>query len=210
MRHMTLLYLLLSFLSLTAQEKVTLYKGKKARTVPIAEMRDSAGFDPFKMAERVELLFYTSNRMLWQNSVKGNLDELLTDGHLNLPTDRIAGRVQLDSAQCADWQYTLYQSQLCEELMVAGCYEPRHLLVFYNKDKYAFAHIEICVSCAGAWISNGVRSFVVCPERMAALGSMVTQIAENNNIKTTISTKRKNNSAKQRTRLTKIPTQELD
>jgi len=76
MRHMTLLYLLLSFLSLTAQEKVTRYKGKKARIVPIAEKRDSMGFDPFKMAERVELLFYTSNRMSWQNSAKENFDEL--------------------------------------------------------------------------------------------------------------------------------------
>ncbi|MGE8291702.1 MAG: hypothetical protein ACN6ON_08485 [Sphingobacterium sp.] len=74
MRHMTLLYLLLSFLSLTAQEKVTRYKGKKVRTVPIAEMRDSTGFDPFKMAERVELLFYTGNHMSRQNSANENLD----------------------------------------------------------------------------------------------------------------------------------------
>ncbi|MGJ1284878.1 hypothetical protein ACR79P_14610 [Sphingobacterium spiritivorum] len=182
MRHTTLLYLLLSFLSLSAQEKVTLYKGKKARTALIVECRDSTGLDPFKVAQRVELLFYTNNRMSWKNSAGKNLEELLSNGRLNIPPDSIAGRVQLDSAQRADWQYILYQSQLCDELMVAGCYEPRHLLVFYTRDNYPFAHIEICVSCAGAWISDNLRSFVICPARMAILGSMITQIVADNNV----------------------------
>lgn len=182
MPYTIILYLLLSFLGLSAQEKVTLYKGNKARTAPIVEKRDSTGLDPFKVAERVELVFYTSNRMSWKNSAGKNLEELLSNGRLNIPMDSIAGRVELDSVQRADWQYTLYQSQLCDELMVAGCYEPRHLLVFYTKDNYPFAHIEICVSCAGAWISDNLRSFVVCPERMAVFATMAAEIAEENNI----------------------------
>lgn len=182
MRYTTLLYLLLSFLSLSAQEKVTLYKGKKAPTAPIIEKRDSTGLDPFKVAQRVELVFYTSNRMSWKNSSGKNLEELLSNGRLNIPKDSIAGRAELDSVQRANWQYTLYQRQLCEEMMVAGCYEPRHLLVFYTKDNYPFAYIEICVSCAGAWISDNLRSFVVCPERMSLIANMIAQIAEDNNI----------------------------
>ncbi|QQT32854.1 hypothetical protein K2F45_11480 [Sphingobacterium siyangense] len=185
MHYTILLYLLLSFLSLSAQEQVTLYKGKKARITPIVETHDSKGFEPFKIAERVELLFYTSNRLLWRPNAEKNPNGLVTNGQLNIPADSVAGRVQLDSAQCSDWQYTLYQSQLCEELMVAGCYEPRHLLVFYGHDDKPFGFIEICVSCAGAWVSEGLRTFVVCPERMAVLGSMVNQIAEKNNISST-------------------------
>ncbi|MFD1772094.1 hypothetical protein [Sphingobacterium suaedae] len=181
MRYTTLLYLLLSFLSLSAQEN-TLYKGKNVRTIPIVEKRDSTGLDPFKVAQRVELVFYTSNRMSWKNSAGKNLEELLTDGRLNIPTDSIAGRVELDSAQCADWQHTLYQSQLCDELLVAGCYEPRHLLVFYDDSNSSVGFIEICVSCAGAWVSQGLRSFVVCPERMSVLEGMVGQIAEKSNL----------------------------
>jgi hypothetical protein len=185
MRYTILLYLLLSFLSLSAQEKVALYKGKNARTSPIVEQRDTTGFDPFEVAERVELLFYTSNRLLWHHNTGKNPNALMADGLINIPQDSIAARVQLDSVQCADWQYTLYQSQLCDELMVAGCYEPRHLLVFYGHDDKPFGFIEICVSCAGAWVSEGLRTFVVCPERMAVLGSMVNQIAEKNNISAT-------------------------
>lgn len=181
MRYTTLLYLLLSFLSLSAQEKATLYKGKNARA-PIVEKRDSMGLDPFKVAIRVELLFYTSNRMSWKNNAGKNFEELLPNGMLNIPTDSIAGRIHLDSAQCADWQHTLYQSQLCDELMVSGCYEPRHLLVFYEDNNRSIGFIEICVSCAGAWISEGLRSFLVCPERMSILGGLVSQIAEKNNI----------------------------
>lgn len=185
MRYATLLYLLLPFLSLCAQEKMTLYKGKKVRISNITEKRDSRGVDPFDTAERVELLFYTSNRLSWRNNPGKNPNQLVTGGRINIPLDSIAGRAQLDSEQCADWQYTLYQSQLCEELMIAGCYEPRQLLVFYGDSNQVIGFIEICVSCAGAWISEGLRTFVVCPERMAVLGSMASQIAEKNNISAT-------------------------
>ncbi|NJI75428.1 hypothetical protein HCX49_19665 [Sphingobacterium kitahiroshimense] len=180
MRHIIIIFLLLSFLSLKAQEKVTLYKGKKARIFPTIEQKDSSGIDPFLVAVRVELLFYISNRISWKGKAGKNLEELFTNSHLNIPADSIAGKVQLDSAQSSDWQYTLYQSQLCEQLMVAGCYEPRHLLVFYGEDNKIFGTIEICVSCSGAWISKGLRSFIVCPERMSTLESMVAQIAREN------------------------------
>jgi len=200
MRHIIIIYLLLSFLCVKAQEKITLYKGKKTRTIPLIEQRDSSGFDPFKIAERVELLFYTSNRMSWQNSAGKNLDELLTDGQLNIPADSIAGKALLDSIQSADWQYTLYQSQLCEEFMAAGCYEPRHLLTFYGEENNVIGAIEICISCAGAWISEGLRSFVVCSERMSTLGSMVAQIAKDNNITIVEPKKRNRNNRKTRFR----------
>ncbi|WP_343557188.1 hypothetical protein [Sphingobacterium sp.] len=182
MHYTILLYLLLSFLSLSAQEKVTLYKGKKARITPIVETQDSRGFEPFKIAERVELLFYTSNRLLWHHNAGKNPNALMVDGLINIPQDSIAARVQLDSAQCSDWQYSLYQSQLCEEMIVAGCYEPQHLLVFYDDSNKVIGFIEICVSCAGVSVSEGLRTFVVCPERMAVLGSMVNRIAEKNSI----------------------------
>lgn len=182
MRYATLLFFLLSFLSLSAQEGLTLYKGKKAPNVRIVEMQDSTGFDPFKVAERVELLFYTRDRMSWNEKPGKNPEEIIINGNLNIPVDSIAGKVILDSAQSSDWQSTLYKSQLCEELMVAGCYEPRHLLVFYGDDNSVIGAIEICVSCAGAWISKGLRRFVVCPNRMSILESMATRIARENNI----------------------------
>ncbi|WP_394678479.1 hypothetical protein [uncultured Sphingobacterium sp.] len=188
MRYTILLYLLLSFLSLSAQEQVTLYKGKKARITPIVETGDTRGFDPFKIAERVELLFYISNRLLWYLKTGKNPNALIADGLINIPLDSIAKGVQLDSAQCADWQYTLYQSQRCEEMIVAGCYEPRHLLVFYDDSNKVIGFIEICVSCAGASVSEGLRAFVVCPERMAVLWSMVNQIAEKNSISAAVTT----------------------
>jgi hypothetical protein len=180
MRPIFIIFLLLSFLSLPAQEKVTLYKGKKSRIVPIIEQKDSSGIDPFLVATKVELLFYTSNRMSWKGKAGKGLEEIETNGNLNIPADSVAGRIQLDSTQSSNWQFTLYQSQLCEQLMVAGCYEPRHLLVFYGEDNKIFGTIEICVSCSGAWISKGLRSFIVCPERMSTLESMVAQIAREN------------------------------
>lgn len=164
-----LIILLLSTVYAYGQEVGKLYKGKKIRVAPVIEQRDTSGLNPFIRAAKVELLYYKSNRMQW----KGNDSNILEKGNLNIPTDRIAKRIVLDSSQVVDWEYSLYKMHLCEEFMVAGCYEPRHLLVFYDKGERLLGAIEICISCAGGWVSPGMRKVVFCPERTGILASMI-------------------------------------
>lgn len=162
-----LIILLLSTVYAYGQEVGKLYKGKKIRVAPVIEQRDTSGINPFVSATKVELVYYKSNRMKWNDS------NILEKGYLIIPPDRIAKRILLNSHQVADWQYSLYEMHLCEEFMVAGCYEPRHLLVFYDKGERLLGAIEICISCAGGWVSPGLRKVVFCPERTGILASMI-------------------------------------
>lgn len=167
--------LFLSALVVNGQEDGRLYKGRKVPLKPIMEIRDTVGINPFKLADRVELLYYTSNRMQWREGAKRSYPQVLDQGGIAIPTDSIAKRIILDADRIAEWNVALYEMQLCEELRVAGCYEPRHLLVFYDKGKKVLGAIEICISCAGGWASPGLRKVVFCPERTGVLAAMISR-----------------------------------
>lgn len=165
---------LLTTLAVYGQETAKLHKGRKSSVGPVVEVRDTSGVNPFDIADKVELLYYVGNRMQWWRDSKGQkYADVIEHGRLNVSTDRIAKRVTLDTAQVAEWSSALYAWNLCAEYMVAGCYEPRHLLLFYDARSRIIGAIEICVTCAGGWVSPGLRAVVFCPERTAMLASMI-------------------------------------
>lgn len=171
---MLLVQTLFCWLGVSGQETASMfYKGRMAPQAPIVEPRDTSGIDPFLVANRIELLYYTDNRMLFW---KGDSD-IIENGELKIVEENIRFRVQLDTAQRADWQNECYEHHLCEDFMIAGCYEPRHLLVFFDKDNKALGGIEICVSCSGGWVSPGLRPIIFCPARTGVLSVLITQAA---------------------------------
>lgn len=139
-----------------------LFKGRNARQHPIVEVRDTAGTDPFSVAARVELWYY-NDRMRWWGRAFPN-------GRVNLSADSIRQRVVLDSALRNGFCEALYVNQLCDDFRIAGCYLPRDLLVFYGAEGRVLGCIEICVECAGGYVSDGLRSAIFCPERTSTLG----------------------------------------
>jgi len=159
--------MLASFVS--GQETPKLFKGRNARQQPIVEVRDTTGTDPFSVAARVELWHY-NDRMRWWGGAFPSGRQLFEEGKVNLPPDSIRRRVVLDSTLCKGFREALYVDQLCDEFRIAGCYSPRDLLVFYGADGRALGCIEICVECAGGYVSDGLRAVVFCPERTSTLG----------------------------------------
>lgn len=149
-----------------------LYKGKGAKKKPIVETRDTSGINPFTKAYKVDLLYYRSDRMKWKDSLSYRI---IKDNQLLIPNDSISKTITLDSLQKANWNDALYETHLCEEHMVAGCYAPHHLLVFYDEKNNLLSAIEICISCSGGWISEGTRQIVFCPERMSLLSYYINK-----------------------------------
>ncbi len=168
-----LLFILMMSLgtSLFGQELGGLYKGKRMRP-PIVERRDTAGVIPFDLAKHVELLCY-NNRMAWWADAFVGPSPLIFNGRLMVPADSILSRVILGDSLKREWRAALYEDQLCAERMVAGCYEPRHLLVFYDEYNLVVGAVEICVTCSGGYSSNGLRDIVFCPDRMTVLSYLV-------------------------------------
>lgn len=153
-----------------------LWGKKEKQTTPIIEQRDTSRIDPFAVAARVELVTYKNNRMDWWIDEDGTDRPHLKNGTLNMPVDSIHSRVYLDSAQVAKWQSALYIQHFCQENIIALCYEPRHLLLFYTPDRRIFGYIEICLSCAGGRISEGLREVVFCPERIGYLVTLMREV----------------------------------
>lgn len=152
-----------------------LYTKNTEKVAPIVEQRDTSGIDPFAVAARVELVTYKNNRMDWWIGKDGQDKPLLENGVLTMPVDSIHSRVNLESAQIAKWQRTLYVQHFCDENIIALCYEPRHLLLFYTPDNRISGYMEICFSCAGGRISEGLREVIFCPERVEYLGALVEE-----------------------------------
>lgn len=150
------------------------YNKKVKKAAPIAEQRDTSGIDPFAMAVRVELLTY-SDRMDWWLGEDGIDKPLLENGMLNMPVDRIHSRVSFDSLEIAKWQDALYVQHFCEDSIIALCYQPHHLLLFYTSDNRILGYIEICLSCAGGRISEGLREVIFCPARVEYLSALVEE-----------------------------------
>lgn len=127
--------------------------------------------NPFKFASRVELLTY-NNRLFWWFKQMGTT-QLFQQGKLQMPTDSILTRTAIDTANLADWEQALYTPQLCEKTIIGKCYEPRHLLVFYNEQNHIIGCIEICITCAGGYTSAGLQKVVFCPNRTAVLSRLI-------------------------------------
>lgn len=139
--------------------------------------------NPFRVAHRIELLHY-NNRMVWWYKLFPDGKDLIENNRLSIPPNQILQQTVINKTQYKEWENALYNPNVCQETMVAGCYEPRDLLVFYNADNSLLGCIEICVTCAGIYTSPGLQHMVVCPERTSALYFLVEQTIANeqNNI----------------------------
>lgn len=171
LRYVTAVVILLCGVHTVTAQTNLLYKGKGQR-VAIKEKRNTAGINPFKKAARVELLQY-SNRMQWWYKLYPNGNQLIVNDTLTIPANYITARTTLTPQVAEKWNKLLYKDHLCEEQLTAGCYEPRHLLVFYAANQRVLGCIELCVSCAGGYVSNGLRRVVSCPERTASINHLL-------------------------------------
>ena len=132
------------------------------------KQKQNASINPFQAAEKIELLYY-QDRMSWWDKVYPNGKELLENGKLNIPENKILERNPLAKNFRESLQYVLYEQELCKESKVAGCYKPRYLLVFYKKNGNILGVMEICDTCAGIYTSPGLQKPVVCPALTNAL-----------------------------------------
>jgi|GEM_PF-722119 len=127
-----------------------------------------SGLDPFANASRVELLRY-NDRMAWWPKMGEGDQPLLEEGKLNIPRDSILARMELNSLVQTEWKQALYDGEICDENLVSYCYQPRHMLVFYEADDRVLGYIEICFSCENGEVSDGLRPVSFCAERMELL-----------------------------------------
>lgn len=117
----------------------------------------SASSYPFSEADYIEILSYP-NRMEWDTTADGKYSDyfhpkIIKNGKLNFDTTEIKERVRLTSEQGIRLFNILYNNA-CLVQQMSPCFEPRHSIIFYHKDKKAFAFIEMCFACSSVRTSD--------------------------------------------------------
>ena len=112
---------------------------------------------PFSEADYIEILSYP-NRMEWDTTADGKYSdyfhpEIIKKGKLNFDTTRIKERVRLTSEQ-GNKLFGILYNNTCLMQQMSPCFDPRHSIIFYHKDKKAFAFIEMCLMCSTVRTSN--------------------------------------------------------
>ncbi len=129
---------------------------------------------PFSTASRVDVVAYP-NRFAWDTTSDENgmhVDEgVIADGRLRLPQQKIRDRITLNQAQIKRAFELLYNDD-CSSEEAAACYDPRHALIFFDKNSKAIAAIEICLDCYKARVTTGVPRISFCGEKVADLATL--------------------------------------
>jgi hypothetical protein len=94
-------------------------------------------------------------------------DTIYQIGDWKLNTKVIRDRIVLNKAQANELTDLLAADQ-CETDGGSTCYDPRHVIVFFDKRKAAFAYIEICFSCTNYETSHPI-ALDFCYEKATAL-----------------------------------------
>jgi len=118
---------------------------------------------PFSHAARVEVISYPS-RAIWGNTED---TDFIDDGKLSFDVSKIKDRVELNEEQKEKLYQFLFEEDCPFYGAVAKCYEPRHLILFYNADGKLFNYFEVCLECGRA--EGGFQYTDVCDDRMTDL-----------------------------------------
>jgi hypothetical protein len=127
---------------------------------------------PFSKASYIRVISYP-DRNLWDHTKKekGSYqvnNEIVKNGKINFDMSRIVDNVKLTTKQADDIFQILYNKKcLMEE--VAACYDPRHMILFYDSNDKVIEYIEFCFDCSNYQTSDSVTRFSGCPKKFDML-----------------------------------------
>ena len=143
----------------------------------------------FLEADKVEVWSY-QNRENWHREIdverEGMKQLEIVKGQLNIDKNFIKERIVLTVKQIKDLESVLYDDKVCEYVSIAACYQPRHLIVFYDSEEKVLNALEICLSCIRIEPINNFNYPDLCEQKMDKLEKLfksfgINYYNENNN-----------------------------
>jgi hypothetical protein len=124
---------------------------------------DFSNIFPTTGVDQVDLVAYCCRSDSYSNR------DLINNGRFAV--DDIEQRITLNKVQKDSLYSILYNfkpSPVGFDTLHADCYNPRHSIVFYEKNN-AKAYLEVCFECGGTKQSANVDFGLFCPEKMCML-----------------------------------------
>ncbi len=132
---------------------------------------------PFSKSEKIEIISYPC-RIYWDTIQNNNVRDILdpvVDKKLAVNTSGIKDRVTLnDDTKNKLFNY-LFVDNCPDDSSVAGCFNPRHCVLFYNEQEEIIAYFEVCLDCGTYETSEGMKINDICLERVSALYKIFKQ-----------------------------------
>lgn len=117
-------------------------------------------------ASTVEIVSYPS-RAFWDNSLQ-EMPSIILTNRLDTFPDIIRDRIILNSRQIRKLNRIL-TAEYCYLNNRYGCYDPRHLILFYQSNGDLCEYIEICLECSNMYGSFDLGDISVCPKKIKRL-----------------------------------------
>ncbi len=118
---------------------------------------------PFSKAVKMEVISYTSGRESWEEGYR----EYIYNGEIAFSDSKIKERVWLNEEQADDLYEFLFEDECPFYGSMAKCYDPRHIVLFYDKEGKIFDYFEVCLECGGS--KAGFEHNKVCMQRTGDL-----------------------------------------
>lgn len=115
----------------------------------------------FEKVKRIEILAY-EDRNQWTKEDNPDFLKLnyIQNGKLEINKKYLRNRISLNKEQIEILKNKLRK---CEtENWAAACYDPRHAILFYDKNDKIFGYIEMCFDCNGRRSSENFKVFSEC------------------------------------------------
>jgi hypothetical protein len=116
--------------------------------------------DFYRKVSKVEIYAYL-DRNEWDENDYENYRYFsnFLNGKVDIKKKYIKNKVTLDIAQIESMKSILKKGNINNPYK---CYDPRHLIVYYNSSNQIIGHIELCFDCNTSHSSKSVESFELC------------------------------------------------
>lgn len=119
---------------------------------------DISSLYPYSQADKVEIITFYSKSNDYKTLLKG--------GKVNLLPDEIDDRKFLNQEQVYKLAQLFNNIDNCFDMSM-NCYDPKHLVVFYDKKGKAFTFIEVCLECISSRaIDKKLKKYGICDKNI--------------------------------------------
>lgn len=121
---------------------------------------------PFSKVDKIEVVSYI-NRELWDT-----IENKTTEGIASINKNQIKERITLTKEQTDNLFKFLFIDECPLVNSTSRCFEPRHMIVFYNEKGKELDYIEVCLECGTSESGTGFSYNDICNERTDKLAGI--------------------------------------